>query len=710
MTTSSKHVHQKHHAVTTHDKGKKKLAVKIPLPCITILIHGVNDVGEAYEAQEVGLCKGLNARLNRAHSLNPNATGDLVPSAYTNPPTDPDITVSDPDKVYFRRTPDQNTWSPIIPFYWGFREETNKIKTDTYHGQWVDRYGNRLDKEGAKNGGPFANATSTLNDMWCDGFQATVGGNKEAAKLASKPTHYLVQARPRHYMLLAAKRLAMLIRMIHTKYPNGTAVNVLCHSQGSMVTLLANAWLAWSGEDTADTVIVQDPPYSLEEPYLETRDIGKDQQQTTQSRIDTLYNIVSAIHSKKKTFPALSDLVTPTGYFGADGVTGPAWKPGQKSEQMVDGQHYFFDERDNRGKFYLYFNPHDQTVSLKSVQGIGWQGVPDEIKADGPDGKTVKLPAFTRLKNVGFYQRMFTSQGIDGHAALLVGEPPNRYEAPDVKHPIEDKGIDGTEATSTARTINGEELNPKVKAVLTCNDGTGENEGKLRTDAIDADIAIASEGMKTDSADMVIPHTDSGDVDMKALQAKLPGQNPNPKADEDDRLQVVSIGNTFWNSKTEKKVTYTIESRNDARKRWQHKWDTNSDHSSIPANPAHAAGVTAYDVSLGRPLSVSEDDTAYLAYLCAVADWRTDWDKINKPKTDIEKKILAFQKADAEKKDPGVPGEEKHSSSAELLQATFVYHTTGVLPSDIAVKDQATMPIPSLIAQQTVAQREAKKK
>ena len=42
-----------------------KCAVPRPMPCIVILVHGVNDVGEAYQNQEKGIIAGLNQRLGR---------------------------------------------------------------------------------------------------------------------------------------------------------------------------------------------------------------------------------------------------------------------------------------------------------------------------------------------------------------------------------------------------------------------------------------------------------------------------------------------------------------------------------------------------------------------------------------------------------------------------------------------------------------------
>jgi hypothetical protein len=51
----------------------------------------------------------------------------------------------------------------------------------------------------------------------------------------------------------------------------------------------------------------------------------------------------------------------------SSGIHSTAWKPGE--------------DRDNRGKVYLYFCPEDMTVALRNVEGIGWQGVPDQLTA-----------------------------------------------------------------------------------------------------------------------------------------------------------------------------------------------------------------------------------------------------------------------------------------------------------------------------------------
>ena len=51
--------------------------------------------------------------------------------------------------------------------------------------------------------------------------------------------------------------------------------------------------------------------------------------------------------------------------------------PGLASTAEPECERRRGEDRDNRGKVYLYFCPEDTTVALENVQGIGWQGVPD---------------------------------------------------------------------------------------------------------------------------------------------------------------------------------------------------------------------------------------------------------------------------------------------------------------------------------------------
>ena len=467
-------------------------------------------------------------------------------------------------------------------------------------------------------------------------------------------------------------------------------------------------------------VFLQDPPYSVEETTLEFYDgVTGNSQQTTQSRIRTLGNIVRYIHDKKSSTPSLKDLEYHPECGSA--VAGPNWKAGQGAKQWARGEAHPFTERDNRGKVYLYFCPHDATVALMSVQGIGWQGVPDEIKttsvqlvrstdADAYAGlsyssKNISVPALSML-GPGFRQRVFTSRQVDGKS-LMVGAPPCRYELRSAKGvPLitDENSTTGDMSASVAqiergaaRQITGEELNPKVLAVLTA--GEGGHAGRLGVSPIDAAIATAAgkDAIATKTCRVLefragarrgaVPLTSD---EVRHLEASLPGQRAGAKTD-DDRLRLVSVDSADADGM---KCTYSTETASEARARWQAKTDANSYHSAIPANPAHAAGVTAYDLSLGAPCPVSEEDKTYLKYLCAVADWRTDWKRMKKNKNNPDATSILAHHAS-----------EKTPNALVLIDATYSYFTNGILPFDIAKDDIAVLQRPTLIVSHTVADR-----
>ena len=419
-------------------KCDKKVEVRPDLPCNVIVIHGVNDVGTSFAAVEEGLCAGLDARMLGAQAAK---QARFVPGTYRMPNAGDKGTLEpDPDAVFFKRKIIDRTFSPVIPFYWGFAETFEKAKTK--NGQRTDRFGNRLDKDLSKGGGPFGNATSTLPDMWNQGLSspADVGGD---------PVRPLLSAPGRMYMILAAKRLAALIAMIRD-YDVNEAVTIVAHSQGCLVSLLAQAFLLDEGQRPADTLILTHPPYSLDEETtwlfagLEKLTGGSDAamdghyaainaRQTFDARLRTLVNIVQGVVAKKHATPALSELTDHGKYHG---MVGTKWSPG--------------GDRDNRGKVYLYFCPEDMTVALDNMKGIGWQGVPDFMSGTAlSKTKNMKKDSDWRDRDPqwatevqhrkplselgpGFYQRVFTSKrrfdiAKKAVSAVLVGQKPHDF-------------------------------------------------------------------------------------------------------------------------------------------------------------------------------------------------------------------------------------------------------------------------------------------
>lgn len=649
----------------------KHVKVRRNLPGNIIVIHGVNDVGVSYPAVEEGLCAGLAERLARGFQ----AAGYRMPNA-----ADKDKLEDDPEAVYYKRTINQDTNSPVIPFYWGYREADGKTKT--VNGQFVDRFGNRLDKDLAKEGGPFGNATSTIPDMWNKGM---FGPPVDVMGDALRP---LKDAPSRLYMILAAQRLAALIAIIRD-YDDGETVSIVAHSQGCMLALLAQALLMERGLAPADTLILTHPPYALDDdvpamkyaveffdgnasavmkPYYDLIN-GK---QSLHGRLQTLINIVAGVakgggKAPKPDFATLNDNCLHSG------MVGSGWKAAA--------------DRDNRGKVYLYFCPEDMTVALDNIRGIGWQGVSDYIQGwqwsdkqhdafDENMGKIGTYSVWTRdtvtrkaLQELGthFYQRVFTNKTrpdpVTGKMEpTLIGRPPpydfplrlrgedehthveksgrsHRAEHTAVVWPIDTKRKP-VEQRESIRSITGETLKKPVLADLT---GSGQVDpakipasSKMRgrqpndqgpceaVDATDAAIAVTSgSGLGTWTEKLPDP---SG-------QRRQPGQDQLLSKEERDVMTVnYNKQRGVQRDVDQRQVVQAIrhrdgdidatiqESANDGRLRWQHEVSAKSFHSSIIGNPKNHAQVTAFDVAIGGG-KASSDPQFYL-YLCAIADWR----------------------------------------------------------------------------------------
>ncbi|WP_347250523.1 DUF3274 domain-containing protein [Zoogloea sp.] len=469
--------------------GRMPKVVDVPCEHVgaCIVVHGVNDVGTAYPAVEEGLIDGISQRMG----WDPCNEGLMPPytaATYRLPGADDARRLEDdPDAVFYKRSVSADTCSPVIPFYWGYRVNHNS-KHGNLNGQNTDGFGNRLDKDLSKGGGPFANATNNLPDMWNRGVSA-LGG---AADAVGRDPYRPVLAGPgRMYFVLAAQRLAALVSMIRD-YDKDETVNIIAHSQGCLVSLLAQAFLMDQGRKPADTLILTHPPYALEPGYFEKygredgdgRDedeppaaspapapaptpgtAGQDGKQagspdkvmnkrggedhvmkglyealegrqSMKARLDTLINIVQGVYAGEKSSQKpsrksgwSSDELT---RMGRAGVHSLAWEPAA--------------DRDNRGKVYLYFCPEDMTVGLRNVQGIGWQGVPNRI-GDRPSvlvntlgrGRGRDKLQISDWENArkplaelgpGFFQRVFTAKirSVDKvDQVFRVGLPPQDF-------------------------------------------------------------------------------------------------------------------------------------------------------------------------------------------------------------------------------------------------------------------------------------------
>lgn len=699
----------------------KTVAVAPDLPGNVILVHGVNDVGVSYAQVEAGLCAGLRERLEQ-RTL--EAANYRMPAADDAKRLEPD-----PDAVFFKRTATQRTHNPVIPFYWGYRPAKGDYKSfrNTAHGQAVDRWGNRLDRDFSKGGGPFANATSTLPDMWNRGFGSAPGDPVD--RITADPLRPVLDAPGRMYMVLAAQRLAALVAMIRDFEPDDT-VSLVAHSQGCMLSLLAQAFLMQKGLRPADTLVLTHPPYSLVDdiPLLnDTSNLfcgGQDPRmrehygalsgtQTLHARLQTLVQIVQGVVSARHASPALAALQGAQGR----GMVGTRWEA--------------TGDRDNRGKVYLYFCPEDMTVALDNVQGIGWQGVPDYVdgsrqqatlsgQLDGvlpvsenivsQPGREVRQA----LRELGssFLQRVFTARlrapadappgalpqpvlvgappgdfalrikGEDDHAHAAAGSVSLRARCPEVEWPPERWATHRSEAQRRLglRRITGEALKTPVQADMYAGalDLPGQPRGAHeKVDPIDAAISVTSRyGLQDIQMEPMqdprpplqqrhIPGNPMNTLDLLQVEQVL-----NDGREPEDRCHVRS---GRYDGQPGLVHIVRTETPNEARLRQQQSTSSRSFHGAIFGSEANHRQVTAWDVAIGSGKAVSHP--LFRAYLCAVADWRL---KEPKPNESVRPGILEWQDFNEQfhKYFDAEPDWRK-----QLIRGNCVYYSTGELPS-----------------------------
>lgn len=377
-----------------------------PMPCIVILVHGVNDVGEAYQNQDEGICAGLNTRLGR-DDLHPH---HWIPDQFKISDTNSDST-SINNAVLEKTCAGLINRSPIIPFYWGYRPvdhdtwkadqaryrkdlkekdteanlaydtylENDQKRKEDHNKQSIDNLNNWLGPTNAKGGGTFANATTNIPDMFGPG--ATGRTLEFVGRLNSRGgplgdgdwSHPIYQNPHRIYQAYAARRLAdLIIDIRQNKSTQNDTINIVAHSQGTIISMLANMWVNAEGVAPADCVIFNHSPYALENRWLENALPGN--QQTSLGRKHTLTHFCAlmaknSLH-KAGNIPHTSDYTLKLKDSGclAEAAYESLWNDPKYS-------------RNSFGMVYNYFCPNDQVVSMAPIQGFGWRGIPDDIKA-----------------------------------------------------------------------------------------------------------------------------------------------------------------------------------------------------------------------------------------------------------------------------------------------------------------------------------------
>ncbi|WP_439869507.1 T6SS effector phospholipase Tle3 domain-containing protein [Pseudomonas syringae] len=643
-----------------------KMEVPGDLPGVVIFLHGVNDPGASYSMVESGLCQGVNERLDRP-DLVPGRYGvrynEAKKAPYEERDSDQKAMLDDPDTYLYRRdASDPKTHSLLIPFYWGYRAAPDQIKRDDagdplrMRNQFQDINGNRLDRHFAKAGGFIGNATNNIPDVYSE-----EGFRPDLQTYALEKTHpdnflYFGDAPSRHYCVFAAHRMAMLIREIRRVSPDET-ITIMAHSQGTIVTLLAQALLMDQGERCADTFIMVDTPYSVL-PEVTPKN---------QDTLSTLISIVTAITQTPHAKPELSELRDAKTY---GGKSGPQWSPVQGVRKSKVGNVTVFPERDNRGKVYLYFCPDDATVALAKVQGIGTFGMPDSL----PDGRM----AMMELQKRRFYQRMWTKRYRDGEPILVGKTPqPEILRAPGEPRYAGDSYVAGVAARAPftigqERLINGEALTPPHAPEMFGGEarrGTPSTSGLDRPDDVSKGVALGK-----DTAEFMWirmpPEYDAPNVTQKQALEKFNALSDDPEKQTRAVRKIKSETATSSHHERE-------ETPKEARDRIENEpsaWGANSYHSGLLRSPENHRWVTAMDIAIGQAKCL--DDPAMRDVLVAIADWKID-----------EAQFSTISES---------PGWERLSEEAQdLVKASYLYYEEGEFPSTDLVSLTPPQPIQS---------------
>jgi pimeloyl-ACP methyl ester carboxylesterase len=643
------------------------LEVPGDLPGVVIFLHGVNDPGASYESVETGLCQGFNERLDRPdlkagrYGADFSAAKNASPESWLG--TEKEI-LDDPDTYLYRRDADgSKIRSLLIPFYWGYRAEPGEIKRDIngdparLRDQFQDLFNNRLDHHFAKGGGFFANATNNLLDMYEAGFADKV---RHVAQVALPNSLYMGKSPHRRYFVLAATRLAMLVSEIRRVSPDET-ITIMGHSQGTLITLLAQAMLVDRGERCADCAIMVASPYSVM-PGKTPKDSN-----TLKVLIDLVQQITQSPHMQ----PPLSDVRC--GVPGYGGRTGPRWSPEQGHRLGADGQTVVFPERDNRGKVYLYFCPDDTTVALKDVHGIGTYGVPDML----PDGR----PAMNALQSLGFYQRLWTKRVREGKP-VLVGKAPQQDF---IRAKGEARYPGGWSAAAVAsrapiqdgqeRNINAEQLYPPHEPQMFGGEaltGSTHKAGMDRPDAVSQNAAL---GNTSATFKWIFVQNLSDRIDVEVVRDRWNhGKEPDDQTHAFRRTAVSGIAllDTKDHYRYERE-----ETPNEIRARMEvdpKEWSDNSYHSAVLRSPENHRWVTAMDIAIGQAKCL--DDPVMREVLVAIADWKMD-------------KKIYFEEVEKMK-----GWSRLTEQSRTLVKAGYLYYQEGRFPSS----DLVSLTPPNLIS------------
>jgi pimeloyl-ACP methyl ester carboxylesterase len=537
------------------------------MPGVIIFVHGVNSTGEWYDAAEKALCEGLNDRLNRSDNTRLNENRYITTDKQTGKP------------IPRQLDPQWKGHSPVIRFYWGYRAapgtERNwriPLRNPKDFDFWAAECTNQ-NGPWYWGGGPFQNGTNNLPQLWShEGMTRHVMGF-DLENLNPELDRQLQDAPPRTYYAHAAHRLAKLIDMIRTECPRDT-VTIMSHSQGTMVAMAATALCKTRAPDA---LFVMNSPYALDDKLTDALTAGMFRP-TAEARVQTFRSIANRIRTERRVF---TDAELKQLQCGASEDM-DFWRPDNRRKSGVH-------ERDNHGRLYVYFTPHDRIMGATPLQSIGWQGLPDKLLAEL--GDTVKQRMLARGTPVA------DTPGVRKFGTL----PPIRKPVPGVKP---DAFWNGNRQTPLGELW----ATPHPDKTVTVN-------------AEQVPHPVTAEEMKT-FEDSRVDAREMGQLDR---DPRYPNRG---KYHDPDYRFYRSVYQPEWrvdaNPLSPIGVSVARQTQDEMLQQHDHYHAEPTNHSTVPGRPDFMRRVVAYDLPVG--FCDAYEKRALWTKLMKLADWTQGYD------------------------------------------------------------------------------------
>jgi len=132
--------------------------------------------------------------------------------------------------------------------------------------------------------------------------------------------------------------------------------------------MIAMAATALCETRAPDALFIMNSPFALGDNVMSDGATSGNDRPTAEARVRTFRNIANRIKADKR---ELDERMKSMLQVGLDRNRN-SWRPDARINDELT-------ERDNHGRLYVYFSPHDRVMGLTTIQSIGWQGLPDAL-------------------------------------------------------------------------------------------------------------------------------------------------------------------------------------------------------------------------------------------------------------------------------------------------------------------------------------------